>query len=227
MKRKYLAGILLLFMMSLVFMAGCGTGQTGGATSNGAAPKADNNTAAKPPETPKSKDQVVNVFTARHYDVDSVIFDTFTKQTGIKINEVKGTAEELVERLKREGQGSEADLFITVDGGVLNYAKQNNVLQAVQSAEIDKNVPKQWRDKDNNWIGIATRARVIVYAKDRVKPEQLSTYDDLASDKWKGKVLVRSSSSLYNQSLVASFVELNGEAKAQEWANGIVKNLAR
>jgi iron(III) transport system substrate-binding protein len=109
----------------------------------------------------------------------------------------------------------------------LNYAKQNGVLQPVQSAEVEKNVPKQWRDSENNWIGMATRARVIVYAKDRVKPEQLSTYEDLASDKWKGKVLVRSSSSLYNQSLLASFIELNGEPAAEAWAKGTVANLAR
>lgn len=223
MKRKTLVNIMLL-MMTVILMAGCASNGTGNTTNNAAAPKTDN----KPADNSgKGKEQVVNVYTARHYDVDSLLFEAFTKQTGIKVNEVKGTAEELVERLKREGASSEADLFITVDGGVLNYAKQNAVLQPIQSAAIDKNVPKQLRDKDNNWVGIATRARVIVYAKDRVKPEQLSTYEDLAGEKWKGKVLVRSSSSLYNQSLVASFIELNGEQKAEEWSKGIVANLAR
>ncbi|TMV50108.1 Fe(3+) ABC transporter substrate-binding protein [Paenibacillus mesophilus] len=223
MKRKTLVNIMLL-MMTVILMAGCASNGTGNTSNNAATPKTDN----KPADNGgKGKEQVVNVYTARHYDVDSVLFEAFTKQTGIKVNEVKGTAEELVERLKREGASSEADLFITVDGGVLNYAKQNAVLQPLQSAAIDKNVPKQLRDKDNNWVGIATRARVIVYAKDRVKPEQLSTYEDLAGEKWKGKVLVRSSSSLYNQSLVASFIELNGEQKAEEWSKGIVANLAR
>lgn len=169
----------------------------------------------------------VNIFTARHYEVDSKIYEEFTKQTGIKVNEVKGTAEELVERLKREGESTEADLFVTVDGGVLNYAKSNGVLQPIETETALQNVPAQWRDKDNNWVGIATRARVIVYAKDRVQPEQLSTYEDLATDKWKGKVLVRSSSSLYNQSLVASFIELNGEQATEEWAKGMVNNFAR
>src|SRR5690606_7057529 len=140
--------------------------------------------------------QVVNVYTARHYDIDSKLFEEFTKQTGIKVNEVKGNAEELIERLKREGEATEADLFITVDGGVLEYAKQNDVLQPVESDVINQNVPAELRDKDNAWIGMATRARVIAYSKDRVQPEQLSTYEDLATDKWKGKLLVRSSSSL-------------------------------
>ncbi|QOS99257.1 Fe(3+) ABC transporter substrate-binding protein [Brevibacterium sp. JNUCC-42] len=181
--------------------------------------------AASKPET--TENQEVNIYTARHYDVDDEIYKKFTEETGIKVNEVKGTAEELVERLKREGESTEADLFVTVDGGVLNYAKQNEVLQPIESAVALQNVPEQWRDKDNNWVGMATRARVIVYAKDRVKPEQLSTYEDLATDKWKGKVLVRSSTSLYNQSLLASFIELSGEQQAEKWAKGMVSNFAR
>lgn len=213
--------LLVLLVAMLALAAGCGTG----GTSNGASTTPGNTTTGG--DGGKAKEQAVNVFTARHYEVDSVVFEAFTKKTGIKVNEVKGTAEELVERLKREGASTEADLFITVDGGVLNYAVQSGVLQPIHSDAIDKNVPKTLRDKNNNWVAIASRARVIVYAKDRVKPEQLSTYEDLASDKWKGKVLARSSSSLYNQSLIASFIELNGEAKAEEWAKGLVANFAR
>jgi iron(III) transport system substrate-binding protein len=227
MRKKFSLGILLVTAMTTLVMAGCGSNQPGNGSANGAQPTTDQAASKQESGVSNGKDQVVNVFTARHYDVDSQIYAEFTKQTGIKVNEIKGTAEELVERLKREGESSEADLFVTVDGGVLNYAKQNGVLQPVQSAEVEKNVPKQWRDSENNWIGMATRARVIVYAKDRVKPEQLSTYEDLASDKWKGKVLVRSSSSLYNQSLLASFIELNGEPAAEAWAKGTVANLAR
>ncbi|MCU6793478.1 extracellular solute-binding protein [Paenibacillus sp. WQ 127069] len=231
MRKQALFSTMLLIILSLI-VAACGSSPTTGGTSSTPQPKAESTSPANSSQAPAAspatgKDQVVNIFTARHYDVDSVLFSAFTKQTGIKVNEIKGTAEELVERLKREGASSEADLFITVDGGVLNYAKQNGVLQVIQSSSVDQNVPKQWRDKDNNWIGIATRARVIVYAKDRIKPEQLSTYEDLATDKWKGKVLARSSTSLYNQSLVASFVELDGEAKAEAWAKGIATNLAR
>jgi iron(III) transport system substrate-binding protein len=226
MTKKYLVGILMLTMMVVLVLAGCGANNTN-APSNAASPSPEGSAAPTEAADNSGKEQIVNVFTARHYDVDSQLYEAFTKETGIKVNEIKGTAEELVERLKREGESSEADLFVTVDGGVLNYAKQNNVLQPVESQTLDSSVPAELRDTDKQWTGIATRARVIVYAKDRVTPDQLSTYEDLAADKWKGKVLARSSSNLYNQSLLASFIELNGEQQAEEWAKGIVANFAR
>ncbi|MEC1178421.1 extracellular solute-binding protein [Metasolibacillus meyeri] len=175
----------------------------------------------------EDKQQVVNVYTARHYQIDNEIFQEFTRQTGIQVNEVKGTAEELIERMIREGEASSADLFIAVDGGVLNFAKQSEVLQPLTSKLLIQNVPAEWRDSDNYWVGIATRSRVIVYAKDRVSPSELSTYEDLTNEQWEGKVLVRSASSLYNQSLLASFIELSGESEAEKWAAGIVRNLSR
>ncbi|GLY09378.1 Fe(3+) ABC transporter substrate-binding protein [Bacillus badius] len=175
----------------------------------------------------KQEEKVVNVYTARHYEADDEVFKKFTEETGIKVNVVKGEAEELIERLKREGKSTEADLFVTVDGGVLSNAKKTGILQPVESETVEKNVPEKFRDQDNNWVGMSTRARVIVYSKDRVKPEELSTYEDLTSDKWKGKVLARSSTNMYNQSLLASFIELNGEKEAEKWASGIVKNFAR
>ena len=178
-------------------------------------------------EASKPKNQVVNIYTARHYEVDDEIYTKFTDETGIKVNVVKGEAEELIERIKREGESTAADLFVTVDGGVLANAKQNDILQPVTSDVINENVPENLRDADNNWIGLATRARIIAYSKDRVQPEELSTYEDLTNDKWKGKLLVRSSTSLYNQSLLASFIELNGEEQAEQWAQGIVNNFAR
>ena len=178
-------------------------------------------------EASKPKNQVVNIYTARHYEVDDEIYTKFTDETGIKVNVVKGEAEELIERIKREGESTAADLFVTVDGGVLANAKQNDILQPVTSDVINENVPENLRDADNNWIGLATRARIIAYSKDTVQPEELSTYEDLTNDKWKGKLLVRSSTSLYNQSLLASFIELNGEEQAEQWAQGIVNNFAR
>ncbi|UOE56111.1 Fe(3+) ABC transporter substrate-binding protein [Bacillus sp. CMF12] len=193
-------------------LAGCG----GESTSEG-----------KKDTASKKEEQVVNVYTARHYEADDQVYKDFTEETGIKVNVVKGEAEELIERLKREGESTEADLFITVDGGVLAHAKENDILQPVESDVINENVPENLRDNENKWIGMATRARVIVYSKDRVSPDQLSTYEDLTSDKWKGKVLARSSTSLYNQSLLASFIELNGDKAAEEWSEGIVKNFAR
>lgn len=178
-------------------------------------------------ESLEDEQPIVNVFTARHYQIDNEIFKEFTNRTGIQVKEVKGTAEELIERMKQEGKDSSADLFIAVDGGVLNFAKQSGVLQPITSDTLLRNVPKGWRDKDNNWVGIATRSRVIVYAKERVNPNELTTYEDLTNSQWKGKVLVRSSSSLYNISLLASFIELSGEKEAEKWAEGIVRNLSR
>lgn len=172
-------------------------------------------------------DKVVNVYTARHYAIDDELFRKFEEKTGIKVVVKKGQAEELIESLKMEKERTPADIFITVDGGVLNTAKESDILQPVQSKIVEVNVPAHLRDPDLAWVGLATRARVIVYSKERVNPAQLSTYEDLADSKWKGKVLVRSSSSLYNQSLLASFIELNGEQKAEEWSKGIVENMAR
>ncbi|KZL92578.1 Fe(3+) ABC transporter substrate-binding protein [Clostridium magnum] len=187
---------------------------------------------SKPATTSTAKEAtktsgVVNVYTERNYDVDKQLYADFEKKTGIKVNLIEGKGDELLERLVREGKDSEADMFITADAGKLHVAKEKGVLQPSLSDTIAKNVPENLRDKDSNWIGLTMRARVIVYAKDRVEPEQLSTYEDLTSDKWKGKVLVRSSSVIYNQSLLASFIDINGEQKTTEWAKGIVANLAR
>jgi iron(III) transport system substrate-binding protein len=186
------------------------------------------------PETEKEEatptndeEKIVNIYTARHYEADDEVYKKFTEETGIQVNVVKGEAEELIERLKREGESTEADLFITVDGGILANAKAQDILQSVDSDVIEANVPKNLRDADNQWIGMATHAGIIAYSKDRVTPDQLSTYEDLTSDNWKGKVLARSSTNLYNQSLLASFIELNGEEQAEQWAEGIVKNFAR
>lgn len=175
--------------------------------------------------TAGGKRQVVNVYTARHYEVDSALFRDFTERTGISVNEIKGTPEELVEKMRQEG--GLADLFVAVDGGSLQLAKQSGVLQPMESEVVKRQVPAQWRDSEGYWTGIASRSRVIVYAKDRVRPEELSTYEELTDERWRGRVLARSSASLYNQSLLASFIRLHGEAAAGAWAKGIARNLAR
>lgn len=233
--RKFKVGSLLLTaVLSVGLLAGCGgsgasTNQTEKTNTNTSATNEQKNanTSTENNSGQAGGEQAVNVYTARNYDVDAVLFQKFTEQTGIKVNAVEGKAEELIERIKREGESTPADLFITVDGGVLNNAKTAGVLQPVQSEVIDKQVPADLRDAENQWIGLSMRARIIAYAKDRVKPEQLSTYEDLATDKWKGKVLVRSSTNLYNQSLLASFIAIDGEQKAEQWAQGIANNLAR
>jgi iron(III) transport system substrate-binding protein len=218
MKNLKVVTTLLAAVLSVGMIAGCGSKPYSQGTAQTEAPKS---------AAPTEKAQSVNLYTARTYEVDDALYAQFTKNTGIKVNVVKGNADELIERIKREGASSPADLFITVDGGLLSNAKLSGVLQPVKSDVVDQQVPKQYRDTDNQWIGISTRARIIAYSKDRVKPEQLSTYEDLASEKWKGKVLVRSSTSLYNQSLLASLISLSDEQKAEAWAKGIVSNLGR
>ncbi len=174
-----------------------------------------------------SAQQVVNIYTARHYESDKELYRRFEEQTGITVNVVSAKAPELVERLKREGVGTAADLFITVDVGVLHSARQSGILQPITSATALQNIPPDLRDKENHWLGIATRARVIIYSRERVKPDELSTYEDLAHEKWRGRVLARPSSSLYDQSLLASLIVLDGERAAAEWVKGYVANFAR
>lgn len=170
---------------------------------------------------------VVNLYTSRHYDIDDELFAAFTEETGIKVNIIKGKENELIERLSREGEATKGDLFFTADAGRLHWAKEKGLLQSVESETLMKNIPENLRDKDHQWFGLTKRARILVYAKDRVDPSELSTYEELADPQWKGKILIRSSENIYNQSLLASFIELNGKEAAKEWANGIVANMAR
>lgn len=171
--------------------------------------------------------KVVNVYSSRHYDVDKALYKQFEEETGVKVNVVEGKGEELLERLNTEGENTEADLFITADAGNLHQAKENGHLQAVDSDVLESNVPEKYRDTEKEWFGLTKRARVIVYAKDRVKPEDLSTYEALTEEQWNGKVLVRPSENMYNISLLASFIEVNGVDQAKEWAKGMVNNMAR
>jgi len=208
-KRKNKAVILIAAFTMIMLLAGCA---------------ANNNKDGQ--ATPKASGEV-NIYTARHYDVDDELYAKFTEQTGIKVNVVQGSAPELIERLKREAASTSADVFITVDGGILDSAKKAGLLQPIKSKVVDEQVASDLKDQDNEWVGLSTRARIIAYVKDRVDPSQLSTYEDLATDKWKGKLVVRSSTNMYNQSLLASLIAINGEQEAQEWAAGIAANLAR
>lgn len=176
-------------------------------------------------ETNESKE--VNLYTARHYDVDDELYAKFEEETGIKVNVIKGEADELLERIKREGDATQADLFLTADAGRLHRAKADDLLQPVSSDLLDEQVPANFQDSDQMWYGLTKRARVIIYNKETVQPEELSTYEALTDEEWKGRVLIRSSENIYNQSLLASFIELNGEEQAKEWAAGMVDNFAR
>ena len=171
--------------------------------------------------------QEVNIYTDRHYDTDQALYDQFTADTGIVVNVVKAGSDELLERLSMEGEETEADLIITSDVGRLYRAGEMDLTKAFGSKLLENNVPENLRAVDHHWLALTMRARVIAYALDRVDPKELSTYEALTEAEWAGRVLVRSSSNIYNQSLVASFIAINGEAAAKNWAQGLVANMAR
>ena len=177
-------------------------------------------------ETTKESDEI-NLYSQRHYKVDEKQYETFEKETGIKVNVVKANADELIERLKNEGKNSPADLFITVDAGKLQKAKDLDLLQKISSPIINQNVDIDLKDVNGYWIPITYRARIIVYSKERVNVGELSTYANLTDKKWENKVLVRSSSNAYNQALLSSIVANRGEEAATNWASELVKNFAR
>ena len=169
----------------------------------------------------------VNLYSQRHYSVDEVQYKNFEDLTGIKVNVVKANADELIERLKNEGENSPADLFITVDAGKLYKARESGLLQKLSTEVIDKNVKEELRDPDGYWTPITYRARILVYSKERVQKSELSTYEDLINPKWKNRLLARSSSNTYNQALMSSLVANLGSKKAGEWSRGVVANFAR
>jgi len=169
----------------------------------------------------------INVYSARKEALILPLLDNFTAETGISVNLITGKADVLLQRLKAEGARSPADIFITVDAGRLHRAKEAGVLQAARSDAIDQKVPKNLKDKDDYWYALSQRSRVIFYAKDRVNPNELSTYEDLVDSKWKQRICIRSSSNIYNQSLVASMIAVNKAEETQNWLNGLVKNFAR
>ncbi|MGL4437639.1 MAG: Fe(3+) ABC transporter substrate-binding protein [Bosea sp. (in: a-proteobacteria)] len=184
-------------------------------------------TLAMPTIVGAQTDRHVNLYTARHYGTDDAFYTAFKAATGITVNRVEAGADALIQRITAEGANSPVDVFITVDAGNLERARAANLFQPVNSEAIRARVPAHLRDPDGNWFGFTTRARVIVYHKDRVRPEQLSTYEDLADPKWKGKLLIRSSTNIYNQSLTGSVLAARGEAATLAWARGIAANLAR
>lgn len=169
----------------------------------------------------------VNLYTHRHYEADEALFARFTEKTGIKVNVVKANADELIERLKSEGEASPADLLVTADAGRLVRAQEAGLLQAVKSEKLEDCVPAQLREPDGYWFGLTLRARIFAYAKARVNPASLSTYEALAQPVWKGRILARSSSNIYNQSLLASIIAQSSEEQAVAWARAVRSNMAR
>lgn len=173
------------------------------------------------------KGKVLNLYSARHYDADNQVYEGFFKKTGIKINLVEASADKLIERVKSEGRNSPADVIITVDAGNLWRTHQGGLFQKIPTTSLlYKQIPANLRDPGGYWFGFTKRARVIIYNKARVKPADIRRYEDLANSKWRDKVLVRSSSNVYNQSLVGSMIAAMGTAKAEAWTKGLVANLA-
>ncbi|WP_428026191.1 Fe(3+) ABC transporter substrate-binding protein [Arcobacter sp.] len=171
--------------------------------------------------------QEVNVYSHRHYDTDKKLFKMFEEKTGIKVNVVKADANALIKRLETEGEKSPADVLITVDAAGLYKAKSKNLLQPISSEYLEKNIPQNLRDKDNEWFALTKRSRVTVYKIGSGIENELSTYEDLASPKFKGQIMIRSSNNAYNQSLLAAVIAHHGEEYALKWAKGIVANMAK
>lgn len=169
----------------------------------------------------------VNLYSSRHYNTDDALYNTFTDRTGIRVNLLEGKADELLERIKNEGANGPADVFMTVDAGMLWRADQAGVFAPISSTVLTEKIPEYLRHPDGKWFGFSKRARVIMYNKAMVESSELSTYEDLADPRWRGKILIRSSDNIYNQSLVASLIEANGLKSTETWAAAFVKNFAR
>ena len=174
-----------------------------------------------------SQDKVLNLYSSRHYQTDEALYANFTKATGIKINRIEGAEDPLIERIKNEGARSPADVLITVDAGRLWRAEQAGLFQPVKSALLESRIPANLREPSGLWYGFSTRARVIAYNKAKVKPGEIRNYEDLADAKWKGRVCMRSSTNIYNLSLLGAMIDHLGEAKAEAWAKGVRANLAQ
>lgn len=167
------------------------------------------------------------LYSHRHYEADQKLFDAFTEATGIEIQVLKAGANELMERLKAEGDNTKADILITADAGRLGEAKSLGLLTPIDSETLRNRVPEAYRDSEGHWYGFSMRARVFVYTPERVKVSELSTYENLTNSNWKGRILCRSSNNIYNQSLLASILIADGEESALTWATQVRENMAR
>jgi iron(III) transport system substrate-binding protein len=172
-----------------------------------------------------AEEKILNLYSARHYQTDEALYANFTQQTGIKINRIEAKEDELLERVRNEGAQSPADIFITVDAARLAKADELGLFAPVKSAQLEARIPSHLRSPD--WFAFSTRARVIIYNKDTVKPDDVRNYEDLAGQKLKGQVCSRSGSHPYNLSLLAALIAHMGEQKAEDWAKGVVANFAR
>ena len=169
----------------------------------------------------------INIYSQRHYEVDRIQYENFEKLTGIKVNIIKAGADELLERLKNEGKNTPADLFVTVDAGKLQKGVEMRLFQKIDNSVINSNVSDDLKDQNGYWIPITYRARLLVYSNDRVSESDLSTYEDLANEKWRNRLLVRSSTNAYNQALMSSLYANLGKKAVTDWSTDVVANFAR
>ncbi|MBK9177391.1 MAG: Fe(3+) ABC transporter substrate-binding protein [Flavobacteriales bacterium] len=181
--------------------------------------------AERAPESTEKRE--VNVYTHRHYDTDKDLFAAFTQKTGIAVNVVQAGDDELLARLEQEGATSPCDILITADAGRLGLAKSRGLLQSATSEVLLASIPAHLRDPDGQWFGLTMRARIVAYDKTKVKPDAITSWADLTGPQWKGKILVRASENVYNQSLLAAMIAHDGPFAARAWADGIVRNMAR
>jgi len=170
--------------------------------------------------------KVLNVYSSRHYQTDEALYGNFTKQTGIRVNRIEAGEDALIERIRNEGARSPADVLITVDAGRLWRAEQLGFFQPVKSAVLDARIPASLREPGGLWFGFSLRARLIAYNKAKVRAADVPTYESLAEPKWKGRVCMRSSTNVYNLSLMGAMIDHLGEAGAEKWAQGVRGNLA-
>lgn len=169
----------------------------------------------------------LNLYTARHYASDEAIYAAFTCATGIAVHKIEFRAPELLARLQAEGASSPADVVVIQDAGAMGEAANEGFLVPFEDATIDARVPEQWRDPQGRWFGIARRARIVAYDTQRVRPEEVDDYADLASPRFRGKVCVQTSDAVYNLTLMSALIDRWGSQRALEWARGIVANMAR
>jgi iron(III) transport system substrate-binding protein len=177
--------------------------------------------------TAAAQDKVINIYSSRHYQTDEALYSGFTKKTGIKVNRIEAGEDALMERIRNEGARSPADVLITVDAGRLWRAEQMGLFQPVKSALLESRVPESFREPGGHWFGFSMRARVIAYRKDKVQPGEVQTYEQLADPRWKGRVCMRSSTNIYNLSLMGALIDHLGTDKAEAWAKAVRANLAQ
>ena len=173
----------------------------------------------------QSNDELT-IYTSRQPQLLEPILENFYQDTGIKVNLLSGNAQELMERIVAEGEQSKADIFMTVDAGVLWQAKDRNIFSKINSFILEDNIPSYLRDPDSQWFGLSKRARTIVYSSDQFSEGDFSSYEDLAHPKWRGKLCLRTSKKVYNRSLMASMIDAYGYDQAKEIVSGWVANLA-